>query len=151
MLATGLMTGYGYLAEVFTALYSGDRQELATLHDRLTGIYAFSFWGAVVLNFLPLQLMWFRGLRRNPWTLGLVGLSVAVGMWFERYMLLVTSLYHDWLVSSFGEYHASFWEWTLFAGMFGVFLAPFLLFVRFLPVISAFEIRETRFEEQQDA
>jgi molybdopterin-containing oxidoreductase family membrane subunit len=151
MLATGLMTGYGYLAEVFTALYSGDHQELATLHDRPTGIYAFSFWGAVVLNFLPLQLMWLRGLRRNPWTLGLVGLSVAVGMWFERYMLLVTSLYHDWLVSSFGEYHASFWEWMLFAGMFGVFLAPFLLFVRFLPVISAFEIRETRFEEQQDA
>ena len=149
LLATGLMTAYGYFAEVFTALYSGDAHDLATLHDRLSGTYAWSFWGAVVLNFLPIQLLWFRALRRNPWVLGLTGLAVAVGMWCERYMLLVTSLYQDWLVSSFGVYHASVWEWTLFAGMLGVFLAPFLLFVRFLPVISAFEVREARFEAEE--
>jgi molybdopterin-containing oxidoreductase family membrane subunit len=149
LLACGLMTGYGYLADVFTALYSGDARELGTLHDRLGGPYAWSFWGAVVLNFVPLQLMWFRGLRRNPWVLGLVSLSVVVGMWCERFMLLVTSLSRDWLVSSFGSYYPSFWEWALFAGMLGVFLAPFLLFVRFLPVISAFEIREARFEEEE--
>jgi molybdopterin-containing oxidoreductase family membrane subunit len=149
LLATGMMTAYGYLAEVFTALYSGDRWELGTLHDRLTGAYAWSFWGAVILNFLPIQLMWFRALRRNPWVLGLTGLSVAIGMWLERYMLLVSSLYRDWLVSSWGIYHASFWEWSLFAGMLGVFLVPFLLFVRFLPVISAFETREARFEEEE--
>jgi Ni/Fe-hydrogenase subunit HybB-like protein len=125
MLATGLMTAYGYFAEVFTALWSGD-------------------------PWVPLQLLWFGALRRNPWVLGLVGLSVAVGMWFERYMLLVTSLYRDWLVSSWGAYHASLWEWTLFAGMLGVFLVPFLLFIRFLPVISAFEIREARFEEEEE-
>jgi molybdopterin-containing oxidoreductase family membrane subunit len=149
VLATGLMTAYGYLAEIFTPLYSGDPQELATLHDRLTGTYAFSFWGAVILNFVPLQLLWFGSLRRNPWVLGLVGLSVTIGMWFERYMLLVTTLYRDWLVSSFGSYHPSFWEWALFAGMLGVFFVPFLLFVRFMPVISAFEIREARFEEEE--
>jgi molybdopterin-containing oxidoreductase family membrane subunit len=148
LLACGLMTAYGYFAEVFTALWSGDKWELATLHDRLAGAYAWSYWGAVILNFVPLQLLWFRALRRNPWSLGLVGLSVAVGMWFERYMLLVTSLSRDWLVSSWGPYHASLWEWTLFAGMLGVFLLPFLLFVRFLPVISAFEIREASFEEE---
>jgi molybdopterin-containing oxidoreductase family membrane subunit len=142
VLATGMMTAYGYLAEIFDALYSGEAQEIGTLMDRFAGIYAWSYWGAVVCNFIPLQLLWFRRLRVNPLSLFLIGLSVTVGMWFERYMLLTTSLYRDYLVSSWGAYHASGWEWALFAGMLGVFFVPFLLFVRFLPVISAFEIKE---------
>ena len=142
LLATGLMTGYGYGAEVFDTLYGGDIQEMGTLMDRLVGTYAFSYWGAVLLNFLPLQLLWSKRLRRQPAALFLIGLSVTIGMWFERYMLLTTSLYRDYLVSSWGQYHPSFWEWSLFAGMLGVFLTPFLLFVRFLPVISAFEVKE---------
>lgn len=151
LLATGLMTAYGYLAEVFDALYAGEKQELATLTDRLVGSYAWSYWGAVIANFVPLQLLWFRRARTSPWALALIAASVTLGMWFERYMLLVSSLYRDWLVSSWGHYQASFWEWSLFAGMLGVFLVPFLLFVRFLPVISAFEIKETIAEEKRDA
>jgi molybdopterin-containing oxidoreductase family membrane subunit len=151
LLATGLMTAYGYWSEVFAALYSGDKHEMVTLANRLAGPYAWSYWGAVICNFLPLQLLWIRAVRTNPALLFAIGLSVTVGMWCERYMLLVTSLYGDWLVSSWGEYHASFWEWSLFAGMLGVFLVPFLLFVRFLPVISSFEIKETLFEEERDA
>lgn len=150
LLATGLMTAYGYWAEIFDALYGGERQELATLADRLTGTYAWSYWGAVAANFLPLQLLWWARARTSPLALFLVGLSVTIGMWFERYMLLVTALYRDYLVSSWGRYQASMWEWLLFAGMLGVFLVPFLLFVRFLPVISAFEIREVRYEEGRD-
>ncbi len=146
LLATGLMTAYGYLAEAFTALYSGDSFELNTLMDRLGGMYAWSYWGAVIANFVPLQLLWFARVRQHPIALGLIGLSVTIGMWLERYMLLVSSLYRDWLVSSWGSFHATFWDWSLFAGMIGVFLVPFLLFVRFLPVISVFEIREARFE-----
>jgi molybdopterin-containing oxidoreductase family membrane subunit len=150
LLATGLMTAYGYSAEIFDTLYGGEKQELATMMDRFTGAYAWSYWGAVTANFLPLQLLWFGWARRNPVTLFLVSLSVTIGMWFERYMLLVTTLYRDYLVSSWGEYHPSFWEWrSLFAGMLGVFLTPFLLFVRFLPVISAFEIKEAVFEERK--
>lgn len=149
LLATGLMTAYGYCAEIFDTLYGGEKQELATMMDRFTGAYAWSYWGAVTANFLPLQLLWFGWARRNPVTLFLVSLSVTIGMWFERYMLLVTTLYRDYLVSSWGEYHPSFWEWSLFAGMLGVFLTPFLLFVRFLPVISAFEIKEAVFEERK--
>ncbi|MGB0083831.1 MAG: NrfD/PsrC family molybdoenzyme membrane anchor subunit [Rhodomicrobiaceae bacterium] len=149
LLTTGLMTAYGYLAEVFDALYGGDKQDVGTLMDRLTGAYAWSYWGAVVANFLPLQLLWWGSVRRNPLLLFLISLSVTVGMWFERYMLLVTTLYRDYLVSSWGDYHASFWEWSLFAGMLGVFLVPFLLFVRFLPVISAFEVKEALFEERK--
>lgn len=142
LLATGLMTAYGYWAEIFDTLYGGDIQDVGTLMDRLTGLYAYSYWGAVILNFLPLQLLWFGSVRKQPVILFLIGLSVTIGMWFERYMLLTTSLYRDYLVSSWGEYHPSVWEWGLFAGMLGVFFTPFLLFVRFLPVISAFEVKE---------
>jgi Ni/Fe-hydrogenase subunit HybB-like protein len=148
LLATGLMTAYGYFAEAFTALYAGDIYEQGTLLDRLSGDYAWSYWSAIAANFVPLQLLWWRRVRRNPVLLFLVGLSVSIGMWFERYMLLVTPLYRDYLVSSWGEYHANIWEWALFAGMLGVFLVPFLLFVRFLPVISAFEVKEALFTEQ---
>lgn len=142
LLATGLMTAYGYWAEIFDTLYGGEMQEVGTLMDRLTGLYAYSYWGAVILNFVPLQLLWFGSVRRQPVVLFLIGLSVTIGMWFERYMLLTTSLYRDYLVSSWGEYHPSMWEWGLYAGMLGVFFTPFLLFVRFLPVISAFEVKE---------
>lgn len=147
LLATGLMTAYGYAAELFFVPYSGGEQEIQTLQDRLWGEYAWSYWGAVVLNFVPLQLLWWRRMRISPVVLFLVGLSVAIGMWLERYMILVTALYRDYLVSSWGLYQASFWEWSLLAGMFGVFLVPFLLFVRYLPIISAFEIKEVMAEQ----
>ncbi|MBW8783186.1 MAG: polysulfide reductase NrfD [Novosphingobium sp.] len=146
LLATGLMTAYGYFSEVFDALYAGG-EELATLGDRLHGQYAWSYWGAVILNFVPLQLLWSRAMRRNPWVLFAISLSVAIGMWMERFMLVVTSLYRDWLVSSYGHYTPSFWDWALYAGMGGVFLVPFLLFVRFLPVISAAETKEEEHDE----
>jgi molybdopterin-containing oxidoreductase family membrane subunit len=150
MLATGMMTAYGYWAEAFDTLYGSDRQDLATLHDRLVGAYAWSYWGAIVANFVPLQLLWWRRVRINPALLFAIGLSVSIGMWLERYMLLVTTLYRDWLVSSWHHYHPSFWDWSLYAGMLGVFLTLFLLFVRFLPVISAFEIKEAMFEEKEE-
>lgn len=143
LLTTGLMTAYGYVYEVFDVFYGGAKPEVATLYDRFAGAYAYSYWGAVLLNFAPIQLLWFSAFRRSPVALFLIGTSVAVGMWYERYMLLVTTLYRDYLVSSWAEYHASFWEWLLFLGMLGVFLVPFLLFIRFLPVISAFEVEES--------
>lgn len=149
-LATGLMTAYGYFSEIFDALYAGG-QELATLSDRLSGQYAWSYWGAVLLNFVPLQLLWSRRFRRNPWILFAVSLSVAIGMWMERFMLVVTSLYKDWMVSSYGHFTPTFWDWSVFAGMGGVFLVPFLLFVRFLPVISASETKEEEHEKAEQA
>jgi molybdopterin-containing oxidoreductase family membrane subunit len=149
ILATGLMTAYGYWAEAFDTLYGGSHQELATLQDRMFGQYAFGYWGAVIGNFLPLQLLWWKRFRINPWSLFLIGLAVAIGMWLERYMLLVVTLYRDYLVSSWGHYHPSVWEWMIFAGMLGVFLAPFLLFVRFLPVISAFEVKAAIFKGEE--
>jgi molybdopterin-containing oxidoreductase family membrane subunit len=150
-LASGMMTAYGYVADWFNALYSGEPQELETLHDRVLGPYAWCYWGAVVLNFLPLQLMWRGDLRRHPVVLFLVGLSVTVGMWLERYMLLFSTLFRDYLVSSWRAFRPSVWEWTLFAGSIGLFLTLFLLFIRLLPMISAFEIKEAGFEEKEAA
>jgi molybdopterin-containing oxidoreductase family membrane subunit len=140
-LASGLMTGYGYLAEVFSALYSGEPAELAVLHYRLFGAGALSYWGAVVCNFVPLQALWLGRVRRSPVLLFAVGLSVAVGMWLERYMLVVSSLAHGFTPSSWLPYRPSGWEWSLFAGSLGLFLTAFLLFVRFLPIISASELK----------
>jgi len=140
-LMTGLMTAYGYFAEAFAALYSGDPVELGTLMNRLTGPVAWSYWGAVVCNFVVLQALWLRRVRTSPIPLFAVSLSVAVGMWFERYMLLVTTLSHHGLVSSWRSFSPSFWEWSIYLGSLGLFLTLFLLFVRALPVISASELK----------
>lgn len=145
LLATGLMTLYGYLADGFTALYAGGG-ELRTLMDRVSGPYAWSYWSAVALNFGLLQLLWRRRFRTSPAVLFATGLSVAAGMWLERYMLVITGLYRDWLESSTGLFHPTFWDWSLFAGLVGLFLTGFLLFVRVLPVISAFELSKERTE-----
>jgi len=150
-LATGMMTAYGYFADVFGSLYGGEKFELHTAYERFFGEVAWAYWGAVILNFIPLQLLWLRRWRVNPVALFLVGLSATVGMWCERYMLLVSSLYRDYLVSSWGHFWPSFWEWSLFFGSIGLWLTLFLLFVRALPMISAFEIKEATFEEREEA
>jgi molybdopterin-containing oxidoreductase family membrane subunit len=144
-LTTGLMTAYGYVMELFTAFYAGGREE-AVLWERLSGPYAWSYWGAVILNFVPLQLLWWRRVRTMPLLLFLVGLCATLGMWMERFMLLVTSLYKGWLPSSVVHYAPTFWDWSLFAGSIGLFLTCFLLFIRFLPIISAFEVEEQQVE-----
>lgn len=150
LLATGLMTSYGYGVEAFTAWYSADPFERGTLLDRLTGPYALSYWAAVMLNFVPLQLLWWKRVR--GWMPGLfaIGLSVTVGMWFERYMLVESALSRDFLPSSWGTYVPSLWEWTLFFGLVGFFLFFFLLFARVLPVISIAEVKEVLHEERGD-
>jgi molybdopterin-containing oxidoreductase family membrane subunit len=149
LLACGLMTAYGYVFEIFDALYSGDAHDIQTLSDRFFGAYAWSYWGAIVFNFVFLQGLWWRGVRRSGWALLLISLAVAVGMWFERYMILVTSLYRDFLVSSWGSYTATFWDWSTYFGTIGLFLVPFLLIIRVFPVISIFETKEVLHEEQE--
>jgi Ni/Fe-hydrogenase subunit HybB-like protein len=149
LLACGLMTGYGYVFEVFDALYSGGPHEMQTLTDRLVGAYAWTYWGAVVFNFIPLQGLWWRSVRRSGWMLLLISVSVVIGMWLERYMILVTSLYRDFLLSSWGAFTPTFWDWATYLGTIGLFLVPFLLAVRFIPMISIFETEELLHEEQE--
>lgn len=149
LLATGLMTAYGYVFEVFDALYSGEDHELQTLADRFAGAYAWTYWGAVIFNFIPLQTLWWRVVRRTGWTLLLVSVSVAIGMWLERYMILVTSLYRDFLVSSWSHFTPSFWDWSTYLGTIGLFLVPFLIAIRLIPMISIFETKELLHEEKE--
>jgi len=150
LLATGLMTAYGYVFEIFDALYSGGVHEIQTLKDRFTGDYAWSYWGAVIFNFVVLQPLWWRAVRRSPGLLFAISTSVVIGMWLERYMILVTSLYRDFLVSSWSHYTPTFWDWAIFFGTVGLFLFPFLIIVRVLPVISIFEIKEVLHEEHEE-
>jgi molybdopterin-containing oxidoreductase family membrane subunit len=151
VLAIGFMTAYGYVSEVFFAFYGGEPDELQALMNQWTGPLAWSYWGAVVFNFVPLQLLWFRSVRRNPVSLFLISLSVTVGMWFERFMIVTTGLQHEPLGSAWGLYAPSKWEWMTFAGTVGLFLTLLFLFVRFLPVISAFEVKEVLHEERVEA
>lgn len=150
LLATGLMTAYGYAFEVFDTFYSGDDHELQTLLDRAVGAYAWTYWGAIVFNFIPLQALWWRSVRRSGWSLLLISIAVVIGMWLERYMILVTSLYRDFLVSSWGKFTPTFWDWSTYLGTIGLFLVPFLLAIRFIPMISIFETKELLHEEQEE-
>ena len=149
MLATELILAYGYLAEIFTAFYSGDRYEIAITMNRFVGPYAAVYWVLFALNIVLPQALWFRRVRRSiPWLFTL-GILINVGMWMERFMIVVTSLNRDFLPSSWGLFIPTGVDWTMLAGSIGLFALLFLAFVRFLPAISIFEMREIVAEERE--
>ena len=142
MLATGSMVGYGYFCEWFYAMYSGSPFERYITIDRALGGYAWSYWLIICCNALAPQLFWFRTIRRNVACLFLLSLVTQTGMWFERFVIVVTSLHRDYLPSAWHMYYPTVWDITEFLGSIGLFLTLFLLFIRFLPMISIFELRE---------
>jgi len=141
MLATGLIVGYGYMIEAFMGWYSGALPEQYVTVNRMLGPYASSYWALIFCNILTPQLLWFKKLRSTPWILFLVAMVVNVGMWLERFVIVVTSLHRDYLPSSWGMYHGTIWDWATFVGTIGLFLSLLFLFIRFLPMISIFEMR----------
>jgi len=141
LLATGMIVAYGYMMEAFTAWYSGNPYESFMIFNRMTGPYATAYWALIFCNVVVAQGLWFQRIRTSPALLFLVAMSVNVGMWLERYIIVVTSLHRDFLPSSWGMYSATIWDWGLYLGTIGLFLTLFLLFIRFLPMISIFEIR----------
>jgi Ni/Fe-hydrogenase subunit HybB-like protein len=142
ILTTGLIVGYGYLMETFTALYSGNDSEIFTLYNRMFGPYAPLYWLMLGCNVLAPQVLWFRRVRGSVPLLFVIALIVNVGMWLERFTIVVTSLHRDFLPSSWGMYYPSIWDWATFVGTLGLFVALLFLFLRFLPMISIFEMRE---------
>jgi Ni/Fe-hydrogenase subunit HybB-like protein len=142
MLATGLILAYTYLFEPFNAWYSGDPYEIAVVNNRAFGPEAWTFWTTILCNVIIPQSLWFRWVRVNPKPLFFVSCVVLYGMWMERFMLIITSLSRDFLPSSWANFVASFWDNALLLGSIGVFVLFFMLFVRFLPMISIFEVRE---------
>jgi Ni/Fe-hydrogenase subunit HybB-like protein len=142
MLAMGLIVAYGYMMEAFTAFYSGDVFERFNTLDRFYGFYAPAYWGTILANVLIPQLLWFRSVRRNPIFLFIIVMVINVGMWLERFIIVVQSLSKDFLPSSWGIYLPTVWDILTFAGTIGLFLVLIFLFLRVLPAISIFEMRE---------
>jgi Ni/Fe-hydrogenase subunit HybB-like protein len=141
MLATGLIVAYGYSIEAFMAWYSGNHFERFMLLNRMTGPYWWSYWGLILTNVLIPQLLWFERIRTKVFVLWCLSIVINVGMWLERFVIIVTSLHRDFLPSSWGMYSPSFWDWSTYVGTIGLFLTLLFLFIRFLPMIAIFEMR----------
>ena len=142
MLATGLMVSYGYAMEAFFGWYSASGFEVYMIKNRIwTGPYAPAYWALIFCNFLTPQFLWFRSIRRSIPALFIISIIVSIGMWLEGFVIVVTSLHRDYLPSSWGMYRGTLWDWSTYLGTIGMFLALLFLFVRFLPMISIFEMR----------
>jgi len=141
MLATGLIVAYGYMMETFMAFYSGNPFDRFLIINRMTGPYAFFYWMLIACNIVIPQIMWLRSVRNNVAILFVISLVVNVGMWLERFVIVVISLHRDFLPSSWGMYYPTRWDWATYVGTIGLFLTLLFLFIRFLPVISIYEMR----------
>jgi molybdopterin-containing oxidoreductase family membrane subunit len=142
ILATGLIVSYGYMMEAFIAFYSGNTYERYMMINRAFGPYGWSYWALIFCNFLTPQLFWFRRFRTSIPALFIVSLIVSVGMWLERFVIIVVSLHRDFLPAAWDMYYPTIWDFATFFGTIGLFLSLMFLFIRFLPVISIFEMRE---------
>jgi len=141
MLATGLIVAYGYMMEAFMAWYSANAYERFMIWNRMTGPYWKMYWALILCNVVAPNTLWIKNLRTSVPYLFVISLVVSVGMWLERFVIIVTSLHRDFLPSSWGMYHPTFWDWSTYIGTIGLFFTLFFLFVRFMPVISIFEMR----------
>ena len=148
ILATGSMVGYAYSIELFIAWYSGWIFEQYAFLNRIAGPYAWAYWIMVSCNVICPQLFWFKWMRRNVKAMFIVSLLVNVGMWFERYVIVVTSLSSDFLPSSWGPYTPTWVDLLTLLGSFGLFFTLFLLFVRFLPMVAMAEVKSVLVAQQ---
>ncbi len=141
ILATGLIVAYGYTMEAFFAWYSANDYERGMAWNRMVGPYAPFYWALIVSNVIVPQFLWLKKVRSSVVALFVICLVVNVGMWLERFVIVVTSLSRDFLPSSWDTYSGTIWDWSLFIGTMGLFAALLFLFIRFLPMISIFEMR----------
>ena len=148
MLATGMIVAYGYLMETFMAWYSGDIFEKYMMMNRMFGPYGWLYWILILFNILIPQTLWVRSLQTNPWVLFFIAIAVNIGMWLERYVIVVVSLHRDFMPSAWGMYSGTIFDYGVFVGTIGLFVALLFLFIRLLPMISIFEMRELVHEEE---
>ena len=141
MLVTGTMVGYAYATEFFTAWYSGNPYELYAFLNRALGPYAWAYWIMVSCNVISPQLFWFKKARTSIPILFTVSIIINIGMWFERFVIIVTSLHRDFLPSSWGYFSPTVWDVMCLLGSFGLFFTMFCLFVRFLPMVATAEVK----------
>ncbi|MCH8259596.1 MAG: polysulfide reductase NrfD [Planctomycetes bacterium] len=141
ILVTGSMVGYAYIMEFFTAWYSGAMYESFAFVNRMFGQYAWAYWIMVTCNVIIPQLFWFKKARQSIPIMFGICLLVNVGMWFERFVIIVTSLSQDYLPANWDYFHPTWVDLTMLAGSFGLFMTLFLLFIRYLPVIAIAEVK----------
>jgi molybdopterin-containing oxidoreductase family membrane subunit len=141
MLATGLIVAYGYVMEAFFGYYSANKYEGFMIVNRMTGPYAPVYWSLIFCNILCPQFLWIKSVRTSPFKLFAISMVVNVGMWLERFVIVVTSLHRDFLPSSWGMFYPTRWDYMTFFGTIGLFITLFFLFIRALPMISIFEMR----------
>jgi molybdopterin-containing oxidoreductase family membrane subunit len=142
MLATGLIVAYGYTIETFIAWYSGDKFDIGMLLDRMHGNYGVAYALLILCNVVIPQLLWLRRIRASAVWLFFLSCVVLIGMWLERFVIIIQSLHHDYLPSSWAMYYPTRWDIMTFVGTIGFFSLGMLLFLRFMPMISIFEMRE---------
>ncbi|RPI84628.1 MAG: hydrogenase [Chloroflexi bacterium] len=149
MLGMGLIVVYGYMMEIFIAWYSQDPLELYLASNRFSGDYSWLYIALIAFNVLIPQALWSLRVRTNPLLLFIISIFINAGMWLERFIIIVTSLHRDYLPSSWNIYIPTFYDIALFLGTIGLFFALLFLFIRFLPVISIFEMRELVKEQEE--
>jgi len=142
MLGTGLIVLYAYTMEAFMAFYSGDPYERFMFLNRVKGPYGVFYWMLVLCNLAIPQALWAKRVRLNVGLLFIISLIVNVGMWLERFEIVITSLHRDFLPSSWGMYYPTIWDWAVLIGTIGFFATLMLIFMRILPAVSIFEVRE---------
>jgi len=141
IILTGSLVGLAYLTEFFTAAYSGNAYELFVFKNRAIGPFAWAYWTMITCNVISPQLFWFKKLRTNLVFVFCISIVINIGMWFERFVIIVTSLHRDYLPSSWSGYTPTIIEALTLLGSFGLFFTLFLLFCRFLPVLAMSEIK----------
>src|SRR6202165_1856910 len=142
MLATGLIVAYGYYYEYFMSVYSGNKFDLYLTQMRFHGPYSHFYYALILCNILTPQLLWIRRIRTNVAALFVMSLVINLGMWLERFVIVVISLTRDFMPSAWGRYSATFWDYSTFLGTIGLFVMLIFLFVRGLPAIAISEMRE---------
>lgn len=141
MLMSSLLVGYAYMMDVFSNFYSSEAIERVSYLAKVKGPYAPIYWSTIVLNIAVPQFLWSRRIRLHELAVAAISLGIIVGMWCERYTIVVMSLRRTHLPSSWGNFHGTLWDWATLFGTVGLFVTGMLLAVRYIPVISMFEMR----------
>jgi hypothetical protein len=143
-----MIVAYGYTMEWVIGWYSGNVYEWFMNVNRATGPYWPFYWTLILCNIALPQFMWFKAVRQNMAIMWVISIEVNIGMWLERFVIVITSLHRDFMVSSWGIYRPTIWDWATYAGTIGWFFMLVFIFVRILPAISIFEMRELVYDEE---
>ena len=141
-LLSGIVVSFFYCLEFFFAWYGDELMEKTVFMHRMFGFKAWAFWLMILCNMLTVQLLWVKKLRQHEKTLIFISVFILVGMWMERYVIVVTSLMDSYLPAMRGKYQGTKWDWALYLGSFGLFFTGLLVVLRFLPFIPISEVKE---------